>query len=1000
MRVVQAIATLLVTSSTLLLSKTVNASILKPFQSIRGGSEQQQMPPVEEGRQEQQLERELFLGSTGFFMVNSQTNALTELTDQSVVTTGDFHFTFGTQNSENVASVEFKLSVTSPTGGTYPSQAGTFFDLSLAVSSTPGDYVLEAQSFDANGVSVDTSTVSFTVEESPVTPAPVTPAPVTPAPVITPAPATPAPAPPSSGFDPIRIICGRLTNYLDSLGRLWSADMMYGPGNAVFGTGKNILGTEDDAIYEDERYAEGSPSVLYDIVVDPSFDEYDVVLHFCELYFKDPDKRVFDISLEGAVVKTDQDTVEEAGGQLVPLLVSFENVTVTDGVLNIELVSNVQNAAIVAIEVLPAGSSTVPQQKTIYVNCGSASPEIDVSNQLWGMDRYNSGTGVPTGIGNVPIAGTLNDFLYQTFRIGLGTTYSIPLQEEGDYLVSLYFVEHFYDLEDQRTFSVYMEGNLAEDSIDIVKQAGAKLTALELVYPVTVLDGELNIVFGSIIGEPTISAIKVEALGPHLAHSVTGGPYSAVDVDDNNSEVITVDATEAHTHAPGASLISYVWTEGATELANTNQPVATFTLTVGEHIVNLRVEDDQGNVSDEVTTISVLPKGFPVVSAAAPNSGQVEGNTLVTISGSGLDHPASSITVTFGTETVPTSNVFVVDDSTLQVLSPPYTVAIPVDVTVTTPIGTSNSVKFTYISGNVEIAFSTGDVLAGIPGPTAVAFGPNGKLYVGTQGGAIYALTLDESYNVVTQVQSDVVVTSNPAYFYRAILGITVDPFDTREHPDVYVSHSYLFHGSTESFKGDAINGKVSKVSGALLDTYEDVVTGLPVSDHDHGINGLEFDDEQNLYIQVGGNTNAGVPGALSGSSIQEDNWFSSATVVAHLGRENFNGDIVYDQTTGYPIHGDDVEVFAAGQRNPYDLTLHSNGNLYATDNGPNLNYGQESTGCNSGAADPSEPDELNMLTQGGWYGQANRIYGQCVWKSVTEPSGGGCKLTHSASMP
>lgn len=43
----------------------------------------------------------------------------------------------------------------------------------------------------------------------------------------------------------------------------------------------------------------------------------------------------------------------------------------------------------------------------------------------------------------------------------------------------------------------------------------------------------------------------------------------------------------------------------------------------------------------------------------------------------------------------------------------------------------------------------------------------------------------------------------------------------------------------------------MNAVSGANLDKIENLIVGLPVSDHDHGINGLEFDDSGNLYIQV-----------------------------------------------------------------------------------------------------------------------------------------------------
>jgi glucose/arabinose dehydrogenase len=122
----------------------------------------------------------------------------------------------------------------------------------------------------------------------------------------------------------------------------------------------------------------------------------------------------------------------------------------------------------------------------------------------------------------------------------------------------------------------------------------------------------------------------------------------------------------------------------------------------------------------------------------------------------------------------------------------------------------------------------------------------------------------------------------------------------------------------------------VSKVSGEKLDQMENIITGLPVSDHDHGINGLEFGNDGELYFQVGSNTNAGVPGPISSRSQLDEGYFSAATLVAYLNRPNFDGDITYDKD-GYPVTGLDVEVFASGQRNSFDIVLHSNGNLYAT---------------------------------------------------------------------
>jgi hypothetical protein len=84
-----------------------------------------------------------------------------------------------------------------------------------------------------------------------------------------------------------------------------------------------------------------------------------------------------------------------------------------------------------------------------------------------------------------------------------------------------------------------------------------------------------------------------------------------------------------------------------------------------------------------------------------------------------------------------------------------------------------------------------------------------------------------------TAVLSSVVST---VQFDRAILGITFDPMDAgNPNPPVYITSSLLFHGEIKSSSGTSINGKVSKVTGANLDVVTDVITGLPVSDLDHG---------------------------------------------------------------------------------------------------------------------------------------------------------------------
>lgn len=111
---------------------------------------------------------------------------------------------------------------------------------------------------------------------------------------------------------------------------------------------------------------------------------------------------------------------------------------------------------------------------------------------------------------------------------------------------------------------------------------------------------------------------------------------------------------------------------------------------------------------------------------------------------------------------------------------------------------------------------------------------------------------------------------------------------------------------------------------------------------HTVGLNGLEFSDARELYFTIGGNTNGGLPGKISGSLLQKENYYSAATLVAAIHEPGFDGTITYDAfDDGKPNGGSGIEIFCSGTRNSFGLTLHSNGYLYATDNGPNFGYGK-----------------------------------------------------------
>lgn len=165
------------------------------------------------------------------------------------------------------------------------------------------------------------------------------------------------------------------------------------------------------------------------------------------------------------------------------------------------------------------------------------------------------------------------------------------------------------------------------------------------------------------------------------------------------------------------------------------------------------------------------------------------------------------------------------------------------------------------------------------------------------------------------------------------------------------------------------------------------------------------------------------VPGALSQTYLQDENYLSAATLIARgVTDSSFDGIIDYN-LDGDMTQGFDVQVYAAGFRNPFDvrrepspyflpfvtirvhltlavcslhlqLVLHSNGKLYGTDNGPNLKFGDKSVSCTEDGPEPTHKDKLVLLKEGSFHGHANRKRGetdprQCIWRDFYETSEG-----------
>ncbi len=270
--------------------------------------------------------------------------------------------------------------------------------------------------------------------------------------------------------------------------------------------------------------------------------------------------------------------------------------------------------------------------------------------------------------------------------------------------------------------------------------------------------------------------------------------------------------------------------------------------------------------------------------------------------------------------------------------------------------------------------------------PTAMVTGPDGKLYVATLGGTIHRLTLGADGSVT----NDQAITTLGA---RLALGITIDPSSSAGNVIVWVSHS-----SPAVLAGIANTGTVTRLSGPNLATRSDVITGLPRSISNHSVNGLHFGSDGRLYIAVGGNTGGGSPNLANtefGPLAEQP--LSAAIVVADVNKVHsatFDGSC--DNTVGTNIYGPnpcDVTTWATGLRNTYDFVFHSNGLMYGPDNGlgvvgsypprptaPCFGFGDTTSWTTGGDNPGTQPDKLNLIEQGKYYGHPNPDRNECVF--------------------
>ncbi|SFK75726.1 Abnormal spindle-like microcephaly-assoc'd, ASPM-SPD-2-Hydin [Halogranum rubrum] len=584
---------------------------------------------------------------------------------------------------------------------------------------------------------------------------------------------------------------------------------------------------------------------------------------------------------------------------------------------------------------------------------------------------YSTSDAVSTD-GTVP--GSTPSAVFETERYG-DTQWDFDVTANQQYEVRLYFAEIFATSNGAREFDVSVEGQQVLNDYDIHADVGHDVGTMKS-YTVTPTDGTLDVEFTTVVDNAKISAIEVVSSEPQ-ANELGGQSsldFGSVLVGDSETNTVTV-----------------------TNLGGDGDPSI--------DITDVSVSGDGDFSAGSASTNTLAPgESASIPVSFTPSDAQAKSGTLE-VSHSGSNSPLS--------------------------------VSLSGEGASTAQIGFGKSSLQGFGDGSL----------------TALEFGPDDRLYVTKQNGMVYALEIERnganSYSVVYEKEIGLVQdipnhnddgSYNSGENDRQITGITVG--GTASTPVLYVSSSDpTIKVGDDDDSVDTNSGAISRLTldwggdGVLADseiTHEVLVLGLPRSEENHATNGLDLSDDGNtLYVASGGHANKGAPSNNFGHTPEYA--LSAAVLTIDLQQvESFGAKNLQNYNSNYPdlpfyygiptiqnddaTDGDDlpfggnnglnqakwlengpVQVYSSGYRNPYDLVLSEDDQLYVIDNGPNGGWGgipvdEGPAGICTNAPNEdgsySTGDQLHLATQGSYGGHAAPIRGNPTGADIYDKDG------------
>ena len=220
--------------------------------------------------------------------------------------------------------------------------------------------------------------------------------------------------------------------------------------------------------------------------------------------------------------------------------------------------------------------------------------------------------------------------------------------------------------------------------------------------------------------------------------------------------------------------------------------------------------------------------------------------------------------------------------------------------------------------GEVVVSgFSETEFAGGLSAPTAMAFAPDGRLFVAQQTGELRVVTpggerLDEPFVDLDPATRD----------ERGLLGVAFHPnFEVNGYVYVfYTAKRPTVHNRVARFTADAQNPNVAERG-----SFENILDLGPLKGDDHNGGALHFGRDGKLYAAVGDNqngANAQTLGNLKGKIL----------------RINPNGSMPEGNPFYKRAEGKNRAIWALGLRNPYTFAVNRDtGSVFINDVGAKL---------------------------------------------------------------